>query len=245
MRKKEAEQLVNQKVTAWTSANGEYVGILEAVSGSPWRGAVRITGVLAPAVFWDRTRASIRRGFRIGETITVGNSSITPWDAETGKEGTTYLAALSAKVEQFKAWNTRPHCDPKDLAWLPGAIQDGEKAVALEKERLENDAKFSPIVQGTPCGEAAIDNLAQCGAYGAVWHRLRLLFPRIQRWQLDVWLARREGNIRRVIEAEDRWRVLRRPEGPQNKQEWEMLGVCALQTAGHPVMNASELYTWD
>jgi hypothetical protein len=49
MKKREAEHLIGHQVTAWTAANGIYVGILQSIHSSPWRGTVKITGVLKPA----------------------------------------------------------------------------------------------------------------------------------------------------------------------------------------------------
>ncbi len=75
MRKIEAEQLIGKQVRVWTAANGVYVGTLEVVSGSPWRGMVSITGVVEPAHHFDHGTIC-RRGFRPGEVLEAGGACI-------------------------------------------------------------------------------------------------------------------------------------------------------------------------
>lgn len=132
MRRREAEDLVGQSVIAWTAANGIYVGELTQVWGSPWRGAVRITGVVEPAQHYERG-GLCRRGFRPGEVIEVGNSSIRP-ATEPGYP--TYLAAIEARL----AWHAAELAKYPEgrYSWihevLPRAL---EAAAAAEKNRME------------------------------------------------------------------------------------------------------------
>jgi hypothetical protein len=82
MTRSEAEKLIGSRVQAWTSMNGVYCGMLEEVIPSrPWRGVVRIDGILSPPVTFEFGRRP-RRGFRVGETIEVGGVNISPTEAE-------------------------------------------------------------------------------------------------------------------------------------------------------------------
>jgi len=110
MRRAEAEQLIGQHVRVWTAANGQYVGTLLEVYGSPWRGKVRITGVLAPAVLYERGRFHQRRGFRPGEIIDAGNSRIHPESPDVQRW--TYAEALPHELAKREAWRQDPKTDP-------------------------------------------------------------------------------------------------------------------------------------
>jgi hypothetical protein len=99
MRAGEARQLIGSQVSAWTSSNGAYVGVLQEVTGSPWRGMVRITGVLEPATPFDATRNTQRRGFRPGDVIEVGGINI----AACAAPGLSYLDALKASLALMKS----------------------------------------------------------------------------------------------------------------------------------------------
>lgn len=98
MNRQEAEKLVGKKVVAWTAANGYYVGELVAVlPNRPWRGRVRITGVLDCATPWEIGRLKQRRGFRPGEEVEVGGVNIKP--AKPGEEGVSYLECLESRLK--------------------------------------------------------------------------------------------------------------------------------------------------
>ncbi len=154
MRRQEAERLIGTRVEAWTAMNGIYVGTLEEVFGSPWRGRVRITGVLKPAVVYDLTRghqfARQRRGFRPGQMIEVGNSSIKPTEAP----GESYLAALQRELRYFKEWQARPFVDPKDARWLPIAIDNLRQAVAAEEQKEASSGAAGEEACAPPNGNA-------------------------------------------------------------------------------------------
>ena len=73
----EALALVGQSVSAWTAANGEYIGILtEVLPTRPWRALVQITSVLVPASYEYGKGDRQRTGFEVGNTIEVGNTSV-------------------------------------------------------------------------------------------------------------------------------------------------------------------------
>lgn len=111
MNKAEAQALIDQRVSAWTASSGVYVGTLAEViseKGRPWRGRVRITGVLEVACHWQiGCSGPIRKGFRPGDEIEVGGVNIKP----TSVEGTTYAAALEASIAKLRGWIER---DPED-----------------------------------------------------------------------------------------------------------------------------------
>jgi len=65
--RKNAEALIGHEVKAWTATHGEYLGILEAVGGSPWRGTVRITALIGEPT---------NRSYGVGQTLDIGGSNI-------------------------------------------------------------------------------------------------------------------------------------------------------------------------
>lgn len=131
MRRAEAEALIGSKVRVWTAANGEYVGTLVEVFGSPWRGRVTITGILKPAQHFERS-ATVRRGFRVGEVIEGGNTSIRPTPAVGHPD---YLAALAEELAWYeKTLNGNP--GEKDLWWLHGGIKALKAIQRAEARRL-------------------------------------------------------------------------------------------------------------
>jgi hypothetical protein len=98
----EAEALVGKRVSAWTSANGSYVGELVGIApGSrPWRGLIRIDGVLDCAVHYECGRTVFRGGGkRVGQVIEAGESSISPTEAAGLPD---YASAVDAKAEYFE-----------------------------------------------------------------------------------------------------------------------------------------------
>lgn len=127
MLKKDALQLMDKRVSVWTAANGVYVGVLKEVFGSPWRGKVLIDGVLELATHFENG-AVCRRGFRPGETIEAGGSSIRPAEAA----GQDYEAALVQAIAQHREQLAR---DPEGrYAWMHKGYADAQEVV-LETER--------------------------------------------------------------------------------------------------------------
>ncbi len=142
MRRNEAEKLLGTPVEAWTAANGRYVGILEEItSDRPWRGRVRITGILEPAVTFEIGRHHPRRGFRVDETIEVGATSIRA-SLATGTDD--YRALLERQAENFE----RTHAsylagelgNPEDpslrrlYAWQAGAAKMVREAIRIHAD---------------------------------------------------------------------------------------------------------------
>jgi len=97
---KEASGWIGQSVYVWTAINGEYIGVLEEVFGSPWRGKVRVTSVVKPVGFtYDRADRP-RTGFEIGEHIEAGGSSIRLQPAPD--QPLTYLDALRRDLDGLR-----------------------------------------------------------------------------------------------------------------------------------------------
>jgi hypothetical protein len=130
MTRQEAEKLIGSRVEAWTAANGVYVGeLVRVVPRRPWRGVVRITGVLRAATAWEVRRVRQRRGFRTGEEIEVGGVNIKPTEAT----GTTYLEVLRADLADLKRYQEQP-----GLArgwWLKPSIEAREREIVEEEAR--------------------------------------------------------------------------------------------------------------
>lgn len=134
MKRKEAEALVGSRVSAWTSANGCYVGTLIEVYGSPWRGKVRITGTTKVAVPFEAGRATQRRGFREGDVIEVGGSNVKPTD----EEGVTYLQALRGELAVYEGYLARlasGKMRESDRWWVQRGFEEISKQIERENQR--------------------------------------------------------------------------------------------------------------
>lgn len=93
----EALALLGQSVYAYTAANGEYVGILtEVLPTRPWRAMVQITHVIQPAGYEYGKGDRQRTGFEVGNTIEVGNTSVSAQTAPANPRS--YLDALRASA---------------------------------------------------------------------------------------------------------------------------------------------------
>jgi hypothetical protein len=131
MRIQEAQQLIGSSVSAWTAMNGMYVGVLESVQGRPWRGSVRITGILTPASHLQHGQVC-RRGFRVGEQLEVGGSNIKPTTAEGSAS---YLEVLQKAIAENRS---RPVHSSSPHAWVHEAFAKAMEVVArAEQKRLE------------------------------------------------------------------------------------------------------------
>lgn len=132
MLKKEAEKLIGARVSVWTAANGVYVGILEKVFANPWRGSVRITGIVECAQHYERGGVC-RRGFRVGEIVEAGGSSIRPTD-ENGSDD--YLSACEAAIAHHEA-SLQKHPESRH-AWVHREFAKALRTVIqAERRRLE------------------------------------------------------------------------------------------------------------
>ena len=119
MKRTDAAKLIGTQVSAWTAANGEYVGELIEVFGGRWRGKVRITGVIKCATHCENG-APCRRGFRPGETIEVGGANIKP----TTTTGTTYREALEREIVLFESFGA--------LTWATQGLKALRGKLAVE-----------------------------------------------------------------------------------------------------------------
>lgn len=86
----------------------------------------------------------------------------------------------------------------------------------------------------TDCGNRRIDGLARVGAMRSIWDRLEFKFPMVRAHAQDVWLARRDGRIRRLVESDARYSCLLASPvtGPRTDREWVLLAIAALSAIG-------------
>jgi len=129
MKYADAKKLLGTQVRAWTSMNGQYVGELVELFGSPWRGKVRITGVLQPAAVEYARGSRQRRGMRPGDEIEVGGTNVTPIDVP----GTSYLDALIADMNRIA--KLIPNAGPKDEGHLTWTVQQRQQQIDEERRR--------------------------------------------------------------------------------------------------------------
>ncbi|KVP65635.1 hypothetical protein WJ96_04510 [Burkholderia ubonensis] len=127
--KNEAQKLIGRNVRVWLGAEGVYVGELLELTGSPWRGRVRVTGVLEPAQHLDHG-VVCRRGHRPGEFIDVSHATVCP----AKKSGhSSYLSAVQAQLNlhmgSHSGYQTSRH------AWVNEAFGRALRAVLVAEER--------------------------------------------------------------------------------------------------------------
>ena len=143
MNRKEAESLVGKQVSAWTAMNGVYIGRLMSISGSPWRGKVAITGVVQPVAIELSRGDRQRRGFRPGETIDVGGSSIQK--VESSYPGhATYLEALVAAEVSLREGLSRASSDDRNRGTLERVLGYRRKQIAAEGSPRHGDSVSTP-----------------------------------------------------------------------------------------------------
>jgi len=167
MKYADAKNLIGTQVRAWTAMNGYYVGELVEIFGSPWRGKVRITGVLKPAAFETARGNRQRRGMRPGDEIEVGGTNIAPIDAP----GTSYLEAL---VEELNL-ETRMlgEAGPKDMGWLTRSVELRKQQI--EAERAAAHAVSIRVAMGSDA--LAFARAEQAASPGAFWDEVvRMLY---------------------------------------------------------------------
>jgi len=126
---KDAINRVGEECRAWTACNGNYFGkLIEVKKSRPWRGVVQITGVIEPAQAWQIGQSRPRRGFRIGETIEVGGSSIR-FNCEPTNQS--YLMALKKDLAKLIVWYH--HGNPqKDWWWIL-------KSIPIRRKQIKNE----------------------------------------------------------------------------------------------------------
>lgn len=136
MRRAEAHQRLDERVVAWTAANGVYSGVFEEIRPTrPWRAVVKIDGVCEPAIFELRRAGRQRKGMRIGDRIVVGHSSVVFDLADGAHLGRCYLDSLRAELAKLKRWLTDPN--DKNAGWLPQAIDCREGQIRECEAELE------------------------------------------------------------------------------------------------------------
>jgi len=139
--RKEAQLLVGKSVSAWTAMNGVYVGRLVSISGSPWRGTVAITGVVQPVAIELSRGDRQRKGFRPGDTIEVGGSSIQPVENDfVGHR--TYLDALVAAEESLRSNLEHPAAaSDRNRGTLERVLEYRRKQIAQERGPRHADSR--------------------------------------------------------------------------------------------------------
>jgi hypothetical protein len=96
------------------------------------------------------------------------------------------------------------------------------------------------------CGNRHIDGLALRGRLQSVWAQLEYRYPVIAAHAQDVWIARRNGVLRRLVEREQRYHALLANQaiGPQSELEWDLLALATLEAIGRidllPVVASEE-----
>lgn len=90
------------------------------------------------------------------------------------------------------------------------------------------------MIDHNACGNRHIDGLAMRGRMQSIWDRLIYLHPGLRPLEERIWLARRSGAIRRIIEQDPAYAVLLESQttGPRNKREWKLLARAASEAAG-------------
>lgn len=80
------------------------------------------------------------------------------------------------------------------------------------------------------CGNKRIDNLATTGRMRSIWDRLAHMFPMVAAHAEAIFVARKDGRIRRMIERDSRFSILldNPVDGPRNHAEWQLLAIAAL-----------------
>jgi len=207
MQRKEALSLIGERVSAWTAANGVYVGVLEEVTDRrPWRGRVRIDGVISPAVCYQDGRG-FRRGFRIGELLEVGGTNIEPTDVLGHPD---YLGLLRAEADSFqkdfddfmagRLGDVTDRVLAKNYGWKDRGAADIRAAIA----RIEDDERLVVEVARAFLAEDGWLQLQVTGNSDPVDAALRRL-PRDVRWNWTSdpkgWRVRHDGDAFQRLEA--------------------------------------------
>jgi len=84
------------------------------------------------------------------------------------------------------------------------------------------------------CGNVLIDGMAATGRLMSIWDRLGHKFPMVAAHAETIWIARKDGRIRNLVERDGRFGVLLTSQdtGPQSDAEWELLAIAALTAIG-------------
>lgn len=147
MKRDEALRLVGRQVGVWTAANGKYnTTVVEILPRSPWRARVRVTTIAEPAQHFERGQAC-RRGFRVGEELEVGHSSVLEQPYEGAVED--YAQACERQAERFEDMYRRYPNGPN--AWVMRGYSRALRAAAqAELHRLAGQPwKLAPDLEDT------------------------------------------------------------------------------------------------
>ncbi len=81
------------------------------------------------------------------------------------------------------------------------------------------------MVDVNACGNAHIDGLARRGRLMDVWAKLAHRYTDIAASAEAIWVARKDGRIRRLVERDARFQPLLNNAGigPQTEAEWDLL----------------------
>ena len=84
------------------------------------------------------------------------------------------------------------------------------------------------------CGNPHIDGLAHRGRLETVWAQLEYRYPAVKAHTEAVWIARKTGTMRRLVEREPRYQLLMENAavGPQTQGEWDLLAEATLVAIG-------------
>jgi len=136
----ETHQLIGRHVSVDMGAEGVYVGELLELTGSPWCGRVRITGVVTPARHFDQSGIG-RRGHRPGEFLAAAEKAVAP----TKERGhATYLEALQAQLGR----NIGSHSGfmVSTHPWVLEAFARALRVAMLAEERRIASGKWQPAL---------------------------------------------------------------------------------------------------
>jgi len=123
------QTLVGRRVRIDLGADGTYVGELLELSGSPWRGRARITGVLTPAQHLVQGNLG-RRGHRPGEFVDVAHAVLA---SATELGHATYLEAIQA--EYNRRLGSHSGAQTSLHAWALAALGRALRAAHIAEER--------------------------------------------------------------------------------------------------------------
>jgi hypothetical protein len=84
------------------------------------------------------------------------------------------------------------------------------------------------------CGNRHIDGLAHRGRLQSIWSQLEYRYAEVRDHAEAVWVARKNGVLRRLVEREPRYAVLLdgAQTGPTSDAEWDLLAEAALVAIG-------------
>lgn len=107
MDRKQAEELIQKPVEAWTDLWGEYIGILENIikpAGSPWRGEVRIKSIMRyPAQEARHGAFRERYPFKFDELKEFGGVNIKPFNGQIIDYTISRTNALEYQIQIFES----------------------------------------------------------------------------------------------------------------------------------------------